>query len=100
MNVSSFRGVAMVVLVAAVVAGCSSGQKADSNAAESTTSTAAEASGPQLNGTYKLEFDATQRTALGQPSPQKAPFSSNWAMRSHCGDTGCVATATRLNKDG
>jgi hypothetical protein len=87
----------MAMLVAVVVAGCSSGQKADTKATESTTPSA---NGPSLDGLYKLEFDATKRTALGQPSPAKEAFSSRWAIRSHCGDNGCVATATRVNKDG
>ena len=85
------------MIVAAVVAGCSSsGEKADSKSTESSTPSA---NGPSLNGVYRLDFDATQRTALGQPSPAKAPFSRNWAFRSNCGDGGCVATATRLNND-
>jgi hypothetical protein len=96
MIVSSYRGVALAMLVAAVVAGCSSGEKTDSSEATGSEPV----SGPSLNGTYRLDFDATKRTALGEPSPGEAAFSRSWAFRSHCGDSGCVATATRLNKDG
>jgi serine/threonine-protein kinase len=90
MNVSSYRGVAAAVLAAAVVAGCSSGDKTAAEPADN---------GP-LNGTYRLEFEAGQRLALGQPSPGQESFTRDWAIRSHCGDAGCVATATRLNNDG
>ncbi len=92
MNVSSYRGVAVGLLVAAVVAGCSSGNKSDSENKPADN-------GP-LTGTFRLDFDASKRTALGQPSPGQDPFSKKWAFRSHCGDSGCTATATRLNNDG
>jgi serine/threonine-protein kinase len=83
----------MAVLAVAVVAGCSSAQQAAEPPPKPVDN------GP-LNGVYRLDFDASQRTALGELSPGKEPFSRNWAMRSHCGDSGCVATATRLNNDG
>lgn len=97
MNVSSHRGVGVALLVVAVVAGCSSdkGDTAKPDGGES-----AKPAGPSLEGTYRLDFDATKRTALGQPSPQDQAFSWKWAFRSTCGDSGGVATATRLNNDG
>jgi len=87
----------VAVMAAAVVAGCSSTEKAQETPE---TQPPQQTDGPSLNGTYRLEFDAKQRTALGQPSPQEQNSSRNWAFRSHCGDAGCVATATRLNNDG
>jgi hypothetical protein len=85
----------MAMLVAAVVAGCSS---ADNSSADQEKP--AQSNGP-LDGTYRLDFDASKRTQLGQPSPGKEAFSRRWAFRSHCADGGaCVATATRINNDG
>jgi hypothetical protein len=79
------------MMVAAVVAGCSSSAEKEKPA---------QSIGP-LDGTYRLDFDASKRTALGQPSPGANPFNRKWAFRSHCADGGaCVATATRINNDG
>jgi hypothetical protein len=96
MNVSSYRGVAVGMLVAAVVAGCSSGDSGET----AETATPGRADGPVLDGVYRLDFDVAKRTALGQPAPRTEPVVARWAFRSSCADTGCVATATRIKADG
>lgn len=91
---SFVRGVAVLTTVAALIAGCSSGESGDSSDA------AAQSDGPRLDGTYVLDFDVSKRTALGAPAPETEPVSARWAFRSNCSDAGCVATATRMKSDG
>ena len=58
--------------------------------------------GPTLNGTYQLLFDNTKRSFNGAPRPRAPstaapkPDIQNWAFRSLCTATGCIATGTRL----
>ena len=59
------------------------------------------AAGPSLNGTYRIVRDDTKRTTNGAliPStgaPSTSPI-SDWAFRSVCSRTGCVATGTQLD---
>lgn len=87
MTVSFFRGIGAAILVLATVAGCSSSPE------EQTKSGG-------LDGIYRLDFDPSQRTALGEPAAQSGPIVAKWAFRSTCSDSGCVATATKLLNDG
>jgi hypothetical protein len=54
--------------------------------------------GLMLNGSYRLDFDAAQQLAGGEPKPY-APFSRWFAFRSTCKATGCIATGSRLKVD-
>lgn len=85
----------MTVLV--VLAGCSSG---DGGSPQTSEAAKPGVAGTVLDGTYRFDFDVAKRTQLGAPAPQPEPVSAKWAIRSHCADTGCVGTATRLNPDG
>jgi hypothetical protein len=51
-----------------------------------------------LDGTYRLDFDATQQLASGAPTPYDA-FSRWFAFRSTCTSRGCIATGTRVRGD-
>lgn len=96
---SWLRGVAVAMLTASVVAGCSSGSGEDTEA--TTPSPAPSAAGPVLNGLYKIDFDVAKRTQLGAPSPRTEPLSARWALDSHCAaDDVCIATGTRIKPDG
>ncbi|MGO9509795.1 MAG: hypothetical protein ACLPXZ_21525, partial [Mycobacterium sp.] len=52
-------------------------------------------SGPKFDGTYRFDFDGTQQLAGGAPKPTQSR-ARNYAVRSHCTDSGCIATATKL----
>ncbi|MGZ4513285.1 MAG: serine/threonine-protein kinase [Mycobacterium sp.] len=55
------------------------------------------ASGPVLDGTYRMDFDRTKRTKNGAPDPSTDTSSAWWAFRSSCGGTGCIAAGTKLD---
>ena len=91
----SWTKVVIAAMSAAVLlAGCSSGGSGDSAGAT------APDGGPALDGTYVFEFDVAKRTQLGAPAPRQEPLTAKWAIRSHCVDAGCTATATRLHMNG
>ncbi|MGB8387572.1 serine/threonine-protein kinase [Mycobacterium sp.] len=53
--------------------------------------------GPVLNGTYKLDYDQTQRTTNGIPIRNDGVTTSWWGFRSGCTTNGCAATGTQLD---
>jgi hypothetical protein len=53
---------------------------------------------PGLNGTYRLDFDGGQQIAGGELKPAKSR-TRNYALRTACLDSGCIATATKLADD-
>ncbi|MGB9306296.1 MAG: hypothetical protein WCB92_22220 [Mycobacterium sp.] len=84
-----FRTGCMAVLSMALVAACSSGGLPPKAAPAPTPS------GPKFDGTYRFDFDGTQQLAGGAPKPTQSR-ARNYAVRSHCTDSGCIATATKL----
>ncbi len=84
-----FRTGCMAVLSIALVAACSSGGLPPKAAPAPTPS------GPKFDGTYRFDFDGTQQLAGGAPKPTQSR-ARNYAVRSHCTDSGCIATATKL----
>ena len=55
-----------------------------------------------LAGAYRLNYQGAQQRLNGAPDPWPAQTGnadiSFWAFRSHCGESGCAATATALDK--
>lgn len=94
------RVVVTAALAAALVASCSSG-KIDAGTPSTTASPPMTGTpggaAPQLDGLYQLAFAADGAMANGKPwrDPQ-APFTTTWAFRSNCSESGCVATASKL----
>jgi hypothetical protein len=87
-----FRTVCAAALSIAVLAACSSGGSSNGS------SKAPKPSAPSFEGTYRFDFDGTQQLAGGEPKPTKSR-SRNYAVRSSCTDSGCIATATKLADD-
>jgi hypothetical protein len=85
-------GVAVIVIAMAVLCGCSSG---DGRQPPATTSTSAGASGPSLNGTYRVDV-GNFVTDNGQELPRGAG-TFDVVVRSSCKDGACVATAAAPN---
>lgn len=50
-----------------------------------------------LNGTYKLDYDASKRTGNGIPIRHDGPGTDWWAFRSTCTTNGCAAAGTQLD---
>jgi hypothetical protein len=86
-----FRTVCAAALSIVLLAACSSG-------GSSNGSKAPKPSAPSFEGTYRFDFDGTQQLAGGEPKPTKSR-SRNYAVRSSCTDSGCIATATKLADD-
>lgn len=55
-------------------------------------------SAPSFEGTYRFDFDGSQQLAGGELKPTKSR-TRLYAIRSTCLDTGCIATATKLEDD-
>ncbi|MCV7226020.1 hypothetical protein [Mycolicibacterium komossense] len=60
----------------------------------------ADTSGPTINGTYRIDYDAKAQTKNGKPVPADPIPAFAWSFHSACPDTGCVATAARLRDGG
>jgi Protein kinase domain len=85
---------AVAVIAAVVVAGVVlSGDDGGSSAASSTSTTP---SPPANTGPFTGAFTADMgpQTALNGSNPQPSGASETWRLRSDCGATGCVATAS------
>lgn len=94
---AAWRSLAAVGLIAAVLTtGCSP----DASPAPSSVSVSTEVAQPEtpLDGVYRMDVAADQNLTNGVPAPQ-APYSRNYAIRSACGDSGCVAAVTRLDDE-
>jgi hypothetical protein len=89
---TKLRVIAVAVAVAGLTAACSLGAKAAESPGEPIRSGAA------LNGTYRLDFDAAQQLAGGEPQPYD-PFARWFAFRSTCSASGCIATGSRVKAD-
>jgi serine/threonine-protein kinase len=61
---------------------------------------AADTSGPNINGTYRVDYDAKAQTKNGKPVPVDPIPAFAWSFHSACPDTGCVASASRLRDGG
>jgi hypothetical protein len=72
----------------ALLAACSNGS--------STGSKPAKPSAPPFDGTYRFDFDGNQQLAGGAPKPTKSR-TRTYAVRSTCTDSGCIASATKLD---
>jgi hypothetical protein len=53
---------------------------------------------PRFDGTYRFDFDGSQQIAGGELKAAKSR-SRNYALRTACTDSGCIATATKLADD-
>ncbi len=84
-----FRTVCATAVSIALLAGCSSGSFSNG------PSKPPKPTAPSFEGTYRFDFDGTQQLAGGEPKPTKSR-SRNYAVRSSCSDSGCIATATKL----
>jgi serine/threonine protein kinase, bacterial len=89
---TKLRVIAVAVAVAELTAACSLGAEAAESPSEPIKSGAA------LNGTYRLDFDAAQQLAGGEPKPYD-PFARWFAIRSTCSASGCIATGSRVKAD-
>jgi hypothetical protein len=87
-----FHTVCAAALSIAVLAACSSGSSSNG------WSKPPRPSAPSFEGTYRFDFDGSQQLAGGEPKPTKSR-SRNYAVRSSCTDSGCIATATKLVDD-
>lgn len=90
-----FRAVCAIAFSIALLAACAD---RGSPTGSSNGSPKAQPSAPSLDGTYRFDFDGTEQLAGGTPKPTKSR-SRNYALRSTCTDSGCVATATKLADD-
>jgi serine/threonine-protein kinase len=90
------RAMVAVAVAGAVVLSCSSNH--DGATKSSTTPAPPTAEGaPSLDGLYELAFAAEGAMANGKPwQDPNAPFTTTWAFRTVCPETGCVATASKL----
>jgi hypothetical protein len=87
-----FRVVCAAALSIAMLVSCSSGGYSNG------PSKPPRPSAPSFEGTYRFDFDGSQQLAGGEPKPTKSR-SRNYAVRSSCTDSGCIATATKLEDD-
>lgn len=60
-------------------------------------SAAPAAGGATLNGTYRLDYDASKRTGNGIQIRHDAAGTDWWAFRSACTTNGCAAAGTQLD---
>jgi predicted Ser/Thr protein kinase len=81
--------IAVVVIMAAVVTILYTVMGNDAG-----TGTPAASTG--FNGTYAVRFDSPT-TPSGQPYEGAAGGDETWVVKSACGDTGCMASATKVN---
>jgi hypothetical protein len=95
--VAIFGLVAVVASAAAILIGTLSQISSAPKAGEDAP---ADTSGPNINGTYRLDYDAKGQTKNGKPVPAEPIPAFAWSFRSACPATGCVATATRLREGG
>jgi serine/threonine-protein kinase len=91
-----FRAVCAVALSIALLAACS--DRGSPTGSSNGSTKASKPSAPSFDGTYRFDFDGTEQLAGGAPKPTKSR-SRNYALRSTCTDSGCVATATKLADD-
>src|ERR1700761_6553852 len=91
-QVRMFRVVGRVLCAAvfgiALLAACSNGS--------STGSKPVKPSAPPFDGPYRFDFDGNQQLAGGAPKPTKSR-TRTYAVRSTCTDSGCIASATKLD---
>jgi hypothetical protein len=67
-------------------------------ASPATSSPAPAVAGPQLNGSYRVDFDYAHQTVNGVPVPNPGQNGMRWwAFRSLCTSAGCVATGAMLS---
>lgn len=85
--------VVLAVLAATVLTACAQSGESGSRAE------LRQGSGP-MDGIYQFEYDGSKRTRFGLLAPSTGAANAWWALRSHCSDAGCVATATRVDEDG
>ena len=88
------RALGIAVFSIALLAACSGGSSREA----SKPPKAAAPSAPSFEGTYQFDFDGTQQLAGGEAKPTKSR-TRNYAMRSTCTDSGCIATATKMADD-
>jgi hypothetical protein len=91
-----FRALCATALSVALLAACS--DRGSPTGSANGSPKAAKPSAPSFDGTYRFDFDGPEQLAGGTPKPTKSR-SRNYALRSTCTDSGCVATATKLADD-
>jgi hypothetical protein len=89
---NKLRTIAGTVAVAGLIQACSHGGQSAEKPSQPMHPAAL------LSGAYRLDFDAKQQIANGEPTPYD-PFSRWFAFRSTCTATGCIATGSRLKDD-
>ena len=94
---------ALVFIVTLVVAGgvvaAVELTKDDKPAASATAPATAAASGADFTGTYRADY-GPGTDLEDKPVPNAPATTSNWAARSTCGASGCVATAANISGAG
>jgi serine/threonine-protein kinase len=88
--------IAVVASAAAVLIGTLSQMSASKSAETTPTQT----SGPKIDGTYRVDYDANAQSKNGTVTPADPVPAFAWSFQSACPDTGCVATAIRLRDGG
>jgi serine/threonine protein kinase len=94
---------ALAGVAALVAGGVFVGLKLTDHHAPATTATPSATAAPKapppntgpFTGVYKADF-ARVTSVEGQPAPGAPPTGETWGVRSVCGASGCVATASRL----
>src|ERR1700729_513223 len=83
-------------------AACASTTPAQNSGASPTAkgvATAPATTGPQLDGTFRIDTKYSQGTVDGAPVPGGTDSSRWYAFRSACTPAGCTAAATQLEND-
>lgn len=63
-------------------------------------STATQRTGPSIDGTFRVDYDAKAQSKNGKAVPAEPIPALAWSFQSACPDAGCVATASRLRGGG
>jgi hypothetical protein len=66
----------------------------------SSESSSSPTSGPSIDGTYRVDYDAEAQSKNGKPAPAEPIPALAWSFHSACPVAGCVATASRLREGG
>ncbi|CAN5767626.1 hypothetical protein BH09ACT7_BH09ACT7_35090 [soil metagenome] len=102
MKSATGRIVALIGLIAVVASTAAFliGSFSSRTSSSSESSSSAPSSGPSINGTYRVDYDAKAQSKNGKPVPADPIPALAWSFRSACPDDGCVATASRLREGG
>jgi serine/threonine protein kinase, bacterial len=88
--------------ISGIVAGCATATSPQNSSASPSSKGVASApasSGPQLDGTFRIDTKYSQGVVDGAPVPGGTDSSRWYAFRSACTPVGCTAAATQLEND-